>query len=85
MNKKILATLSIIPSILLAIFIWIIFLPRLLWEVPKDNYYRIAYNKIWVKYTKNEDGTYKVMYHGKTKIFTEEEFARKFGADKLIK
>lgn len=85
MNKKILATLSIIPSILLAVVVWVLFLPRMLWEVPKDNYYRIAYNKIFVKYTKNKDGTYTIFYHGKEKTFTEEEFARKVGADKLIK
>ena len=81
MIKKILATLSIIPSMLLALFIWIISLPQLLYEIPKETYYRIAFNKIVVKVRENSDGTYTVRYKGQEKTLTKEEFEKKTGTN----
>ena len=80
--RRLLATLSIIPSLFEAIFLWIISLPMMLWKIPRDNYYFIAYRKVIAKVKKNDNGTYTISYNGKEKTFTEEEFNEKFGGNK---
>jgi len=85
MKKRILATLSIIPSIILSIIMWLIFLPKLLWEVPRDNYYRILIGKVLAKVRINDNGTYTIIYHGREKTLTKEEFEEKFGSNNFKK
>lgn len=77
--KKVLAVLSIIPSMVEAVFLWIISLPVMLWKIPRDNFYFIAYHKVLAKVRKNDDGTYTIFYNGRQKTFTEEEYRAKFG------
>ena len=76
--RRVLATLSIIPALLFAIVVWVISLPYFLWQVPKDVFYRVLLNAIVVKAKKNEDGTYTILYHGREKTISEEEFLKRF-------
>lgn len=85
MKKTIIATLMILPTILLVIIHWLIMLPQMLWEVPKMVYYQIKTGKVLAKVRVNEDGTYTIMYHGKEKTFTKEEFEEKFGSNNAEK
>jgi len=85
MKRIILATLMIIPTILVVILHWLIMLPKMLWEIPRDVYYRIASGKVLAKVRQNDDGTYTISYHGREKTYTKEEFEKKFGANNTEK
>ena len=81
MKRIILATLMILPTIVIVLINWLIMLPQMLWEIPKDVYYRIASGKVLAKVRQNANGTYTISYHGREKTYTKEEFEEKFGAN----
>lgn len=71
--RRILATLSIIPSLIEAIVLWLLYLPMLLWNVPKDNYYMVLLGSSVARVKRNKNGTYTISYRGKKETITEEE------------